>query len=187
MNILLIFPESNPLLISSHTIQQISLEIDSSVFQVTETTYFSVSVFTGIITEANINWPFTMGLVLTCFTCFTSFNTTILWEISTIIIPMLKMSKPDTQRLNHLPKIVQQADAGFYITIWLQIPLSLLIWLFYISHPEHFISYFSPNKAGTVYQSFCIIFQLLMGIRSTSCFKFQEAFYDPIILGNSIR
>lgn len=38
------FPESNPLLISSHTTQQISLEIDSLVFQVTETTYFSVPV-----------------------------------------------------------------------------------------------------------------------------------------------
>lgn len=44
MHIHLIFPESNPLLIFSHTTQQISLEIDSIVFQVTETIYFSVPV-----------------------------------------------------------------------------------------------------------------------------------------------
>ena len=68
--------------------------------------------------------------------------------------------------------------------IWLQILLfiTILYRLVYISHPEHFISNFSLNKAGTEYWSFCGIFPPLMGIGSMPFFKFQEAFYDQIYL-----
>lgn len=103
-NVLFIFPESYPLLISSHTSKQISLEINSLVLpKVTETTYFSVAQ----LIVSNINWPLPMGLgtVLSALHILFLLILTIILSSRYCYYSCVKDEQTDTHRLNNLPKM----------------------------------------------------------------------------------